>query len=134
MNEHDPNAKQHAINELTTPATILLIVAGLWVAMNFVGLFASPLAFLNENVRSDVEQMGDFVGNVMSSLFFIASSGFVAYGALKMRKASSYGLSMAAAIVACVPVITPCCCLGIPFGIWCLVVMNKPEVKAGFDA
>ena len=25
-----------------------------------------------------------------------------------------------------------CCLLGVPFGIWALVVLNKPEVKAQF--
>jgi len=40
---------------------------------------------------------------------------------------------MAAAIVACVPFCSPCVVLGIPFGIWALVVMAKPEVRAAFQ-
>jgi hypothetical protein len=42
-----------------------------------------------------------------------------------------FGLVMAAVIVAMLP--CQCCCLlGLPFGIWALVVLNKPEVKSQF--
>jgi hypothetical protein len=39
---------------------------------------------------------------------------------------------MAASIIAIIPCFGPCCCLGIPVGIWALVVINKPEVKSAF--
>jgi hypothetical protein len=39
---------------------------------------------------------------------------------------------MTAAILALVPCTSPCCLAGIPAGIWALVVLAKPEVKAGF--
>jgi hypothetical protein len=31
-----------------------------------------------------------------------------------------------------VPCISPCCLVGLPIGIWALVVLNKPEVKSSF--
>ena len=31
-----------------------------------------------------------------------------------------------------VPCISPCCLVGLPIGIWALVVLNKPEVKGSF--
>ena len=31
-----------------------------------------------------------------------------------------------------VPCISPCCLLGLPFGIWALSVLNKPHVQAAF--
>jgi hypothetical protein len=38
---------------------------------------------------------------------------------------------MVASVVAMLP--CQCCCLfGLPFGIWALVVLNKPEVKSHF--
>jgi hypothetical protein len=27
----------------------------------------------------------------------------------------------------------PCCIVGIPFGIWAIVVLSKPEVKRAFE-
>jgi hypothetical protein len=49
-----------------------------------------------------------------------------------MQSLRSYGFAFAAAILAMIPCLTPCCVLGLPFGIWALVVLNKPEVKSQF--
>lgn len=64
------------------------------------------------------------IGILMSILIFI--------GALKMKQLSNYGLAMTASIVAMIPCISPCCLLGLPIGIWALVVLSKPEVKSAF--
>ncbi|MCP3098175.1 hypothetical protein LZ198_04695 [Myxococcus sp. K15C18031901] len=53
-------------------------------------------------------------------------------GALKMKSLQSYGMAMTGAIAALVPCCGPCYCLGLPLGIWALVVLSKPEVKARF--
>jgi len=53
-------------------------------------------------------------------------------GAVKMMNLSSYGLAMTAAIAAITPCFYPCCVLGIPFGIWALVVLCDKNVKAAF--
>ena len=55
-------------------------------------------------------------------------------GGFAMRSLGSYGLSMTGAIVSIVPIVTGCCCTGCPFGLWALVVLVRPEVKAGFAA
>jgi hypothetical protein len=31
-----------------------------------------------------------------------------------------------------IPYISPCCCLGLPIGIWALVVLNNEQVKSSF--
>jgi hypothetical protein len=55
-----------------------------------------------------------------------------AIGAWKMKNVQSYGLSMAACIMSCIPCYNSCCLLGIPFGIWGIVVLLNPEVKDAF--
>ena len=55
-------------------------------------------------------------------------------GGISMRRLSSYGLSIAGSIAALIPFGTGCCVTGIPFGIWGLVVLTRPEVKTGFVA
>ena len=55
-------------------------------------------------------------------------------GGLYMRRASGYPLAVTAAILSLVPLATGCCVTGLPFGIWALVVLARPEVKAGFLA
>ena len=52
-------------------------------------------------------------------------------GGMKMRRLSGYGLCVAGAIAAIVP-LSGCCLLTTPIGIWALVVLLNPVVKAGF--
>ena len=56
----------------------------------------------------------------------------VLIGAMKMKKLESYAFAMVAAILAMVPCFWPCCVLGLPFGIWALVVLSDGSVKAAF--
>jgi hypothetical protein len=50
-----------------------------------------------------------------------------------MRKLRSYGLVLVAAVLAVVPC-TFAWIIGLPMGIWALVVLMDPEVKAGFES
>jgi hypothetical protein len=54
-------------------------------------------------------------------------------GAFQMMKLRNYGFAIAAAIIACIPCYGSCCCVGLPFGIWSLVLLNRPEVKSAFQ-
>jgi len=56
----------------------------------------------------------------------------VIYGAVQMMGGRKYGLSKAAAIVSILPLTSCCFLVGIPIGIWALVVLGKPDVKAFF--
>jgi hypothetical protein len=70
---------------------------------------------------------------IINSLFALAMSILVLFGAAKMQSLRSFEFAFAAAILAMIPCLTPCCVLGLPFGIWALVVLNKPEVKSQFS-
>jgi hypothetical protein len=69
---------------------------------------------------------------IINSLFALAMSVLVLIGAMKMQSLRSFEFAFAATILAMIPCLTPCCALGLPFGIWALVVLNKPEVKSHF--
>jgi hypothetical protein len=56
----------------------------------------------------------------------------VIVGALKMKKLQGHTFAMVAAVLAILPC-NGCCFLGIFAGIWCLIVLMKPEVKASFS-
>ncbi|MEY2428203.1 MAG: hypothetical protein QOJ40_1088, partial [Verrucomicrobiota bacterium] len=68
----------------------------------------------------------------VSSIIGIAVSGLILFGGLKMKKLESHGLAMGASIIAMIPCISPCCLVGLPIGIWAVVVLSKPEVKGAF--
>ena len=57
---------------------------------------------------------------------------FVVYASLQMMKLRAWGVSLAGAIVAMLPLMWPCCLLGLPFGIWAIVVLVSADVKAAF--
>ncbi len=65
-----------------------------------------------------------FLGTLISPL--------VIYGGARMFAAKSYAMAGLAAILALIPVTSCCFVLGIPVGIWSLIVMRRPEVKAAF--
>lgn len=53
-------------------------------------------------------------------------------GATRMMSLRSYPLAVVAAILCMVPTISPCCCLGLIFGIWSLVVLLDRTVRESF--
>ena len=69
---------------------------------------------------------------ILQSVVGLAMSGLIVFGGLKMMKLQSYGLCMAAAVLSFIPFLSPCCLLGLVFGIWSLVVLNNAEIKAAF--
>jgi hypothetical protein len=70
--------------------------------------------------------------NIVLSSIGIIMSIIVLMGAIKMKGLENYGFAMAASIIALIPCTSPCCFLGLPFGIWALVVLCDPVVKASF--
>lgn len=62
------------------------------------------------------------------------ASLLAAVGGFAMRSLGNYGLSITGAVVSIIPCLTGCCCTGLPFGVWALVVLVRPEVKAGYAA
>ena len=56
----------------------------------------------------------------------------VIFGALRMKNLRSYGLALSSAILGMIPCISPCCLIGLPIGVWAIVVLMNPVVKQGF--
>ncbi|SRR6266540_4509823 len=123
------------------PAVYLIVVSGLSVALcalylilHLVGsTFARPQSTGNPEVDRVLELFSGGLG-VAYYLLGIAINGFIILGSCRMLKLRNYGLCMAAGIAALVPCVTLCCCLGLPGGIWALVVLSRPEVKAAFES
>ena len=64
----------------------------------------------------------------------MVASLLVILGGIRMRALRSYGLAMTGAVLSIVPCVTcaGCCGLGQGVGLWALIVLLKPEVKALF--
>jgi hypothetical protein len=77
-----------------------------------------------------MSMMGGGIG-IVAALVSLALYGFVTWGSLQMKQLRGWNLSMAATICAMLP--CSCCCIvGLPIGIWSLVILLKPEVKSAF--
>jgi predicted lysophospholipase L1 biosynthesis ABC-type transport system permease subunit len=112
-----------------------LIVTGalglMWSGVNIVGnlmimgvnaprLNNDPPAILSGGIGVAAGIVGLIVGIV------------IILGALKMKRLESYAFAMTVAILAMIPCISPCCVLGLPIGIWAVVVLSDGYVKEAF--
>ncbi len=136
----DPNARIRAQQLVAGPAIALMVTAGLGLLIHLFGLVqilfgmggTPDLPGLDPDVVRMIRMFTHGPIAVASNGLGIAVSIFILLGAIRMQKLTSHGLALAVAIVAMIPCFSPCCFLGLPFGIWALVVLSKPEVKSQF--
>lgn len=106
------------------------IISLLGLILNVIG--TSVLPFVEDSLDERYMELWEGAAGIASSFIGVAVAVFIIYAALKMKELSQYGLCMAASILAIIPCISPCCIIGLPIGIWCIVVLTRPEVKAAF--
>jgi hypothetical protein len=118
------------------PAIGLIVTAILGVLIQIFSLIVNlaGASFLASSQMPREAWANMFSGTigVILNIIGILVSVVILLGAIKMRKLESYGLAMAASIIAMIPCISPCCFIGLPIGIWAVVVLSKPEVKSTF--
>ncbi len=85
-------------------------------------------ALADEDAADALGGIGVLMGLTVIGLLI---SAFVTYAGLQMRQLRSWGAVMAGAILAMLPC-GPCCLLGLPMGIWAILVLIDEEVKAAF--
>lgn len=123
--------------QVSGPAIGLLITGIIGAFFAALGLIAGILGMgIAPFIRDELpERYADFWEGSMgatSSIIGLAVAAFIIFAALKMKELTQWELSIAAGIVAMIPCVSPCCILGLPVGIWALVVLLRPEVKAAF--
>lgn len=137
----DSGAHARAKDAVSGPAIGLMVTAGLGVAGSLVGLIltlarwsaAPEMPGMDPQIAHMIQVFAYGPLGIVTKIVGLALSLFVLYGAMKMQKLAGYGFALAAAIVALIPCFSPCCLIGLPIGIWALVVLNKPEVKSQFE-
>jgi hypothetical protein len=123
----DPDFADVIRRRVSRPGTALLIMGSIYsvfpaIYLGRVLLFANRFAN-----RLPVEDI-----LVVAAFFFTAI--LIAVGGAKMAFMESYSMARIGAALACIPLISPFVVWGIPFGIWALIVLNDPKVKAAFEA
>jgi hypothetical protein len=118
--------------KVTAILGLVLVVVGLVInVLMLSGIHIGPQQIYDPQMQKLFNTLGGGLGIVQDIIGGIVGV-IVLIGAAKMQKLQSYQFALTASIVAMVPCISPCCVFGLPFGIWALVVLNKPEVKSQF--
>lgn len=129
-----------AAQQVQGPAMGLMIVAGIGIVlglfslvMNVAGVGMGALGDVGGGGPADqyMQYMSGGIG-IVFNILSLAISGFILWAAMQMRQLRNWTMSAAASVVAMIPCIGPCCLIGIPVGIWALIVLMKPEVKSAF--
>ncbi len=131
-----PGSAAMAASRVAGPAIALIVIGGLGVAAQLVGLIGNLVQVGGVMPGGGPNQMPVFFSGgvaVASAIISVVLYIVVIVGAVKMKNLESYGFAMAASIIAMLPC-SCCCLLGLPFGIWSLVVLSDAGVKAAFRA
>jgi len=119
---------------LQVTAIVGLVLVALGFVLNLLTLGGMSMGMQEINdpeIRKLFGTLGGGLGIVQDVIGAVVGI-IVLIGASKMKRLESFQYAMTASIVAMIPCISPCCVFGLPFGIWALVVLNKPEVKSQF--
>lgn len=141
-----PNAK----NKLMIPAIALIILGVLSVANAIVGSLMSGAyrenlhqqlrkIEQNQNISADQKKVyknaltayGQYLP-IFNGISAVCGA-VIAIGGYQMLTLSARTLCYFAAILSILPFANCCCCLGMVFGVWAIIVMNLPDVQAGFS-
>jgi hypothetical protein len=105
-----------------------VVILGIGVAMAHNGYDFSQAPTMNPAV---LEVLKGKIGLIMCAVG-LPGSAFILFGAIQARKLKNYGVCFAASIVAMVPYVSFCFYIGLPLGIWALVVFCRADVKSCF--
>jgi len=137
-------ARDAALQKIKAPAVAMIVLAILNIVLSLWNLI--KLIFFPPNLNQELAKYPQFQDpqiqhmlqmfygpiGIGSAIFTLVMGIVILFGAVQMRKLENYVFALVAAILAILPCVSACCILGLPFGIWALVVMNKPEVKSQF--
>lgn len=134
-----------ALQKVKAPAMVLMISAIAFTVIGLILFFAAPqmMSGVVKQIQDMQAKQGQPVTEIPTGhtafdyimlLVGLVVAGVIVYGALQMQQLKSYPLALAASILSMIPFISPCCCIGLPVGIWALVVLLKPEVKSAFTS
>jgi serine/threonine protein kinase/protein involved in polysaccharide export with SLBB domain len=118
---------EQARQQVRGPAIGLLVTGILnWVVLVPVLAILVPVLMASKRVTSSADSLLIFV----PVLLIIAASVLLIVAALKMKRLQGHGLAVAASILAMI--VSPSNLIGLPIGIWALVVLTQRDVRAAF--
>ena len=127
-------------DKLKKPAIGLIIVGvlnGIVGILSLISVILHLAGILQMQIpMNEIERAGYNFGLAMNAGIAILSilvAPLIIFGAVKMLKSTSFKWSKTSAILAMIPLVSCCFVVGIPIGIWSLIVLHRPDVKAFFN-
>lgn len=125
------------------PSIGLIVLGILGAVLGVLGLFTGGLdpEMLEEmdlppeqrDLMLKLFQSGGALGTAMS-VVGIGISVFIAWAGFQMMKLKAWTAAVVANVLIMIPCVTSCCCvIGIPMGVWGLVVLFNKDVKNAFE-
>ena len=118
---------------LLPPAICLMITGFLGAGINlfqFIIALVDPQVLQNNNIFGGADAP-PWLSALFGLIFTLLALGTIAGSASMMAK-KYYFLSMAGTILAMINIGNCCCAIGLPFGIWGLIMLCLPDVKDAY--
>lgn len=134
----DPSA---ALAKVRPPAIAVIVAMAISMLLQLVSIarnalgMALPVAAADPNDPAAIPAWANAVGGgvgIVISIIGLIAGALVIYCMTRMMRLEQYALAVTGAVIAMVPCVSPCCVLGLPFGIWALVILLQEDVKAAF--
>ncbi len=108
-------------NPLRAPAIALLMMA----TPSLAGILIGPVVS-----APDVERLS--WNTLALYTIFAAWQVAIILGSINMLRMKGYQLAFVGAVAACIPILAPCICITLPFGIWAVFELRTVQVRARF--
>lgn len=129
-------------SDVAGPAVGLIITAVLGAIFPIFGLLINALgaglgAIAAEGSEQQIVNLISMGVGIFPAAAAIVMAAFIIYAALEMKKLRQWGLAVAASTLTTVFslffCLNPCCVVGLPIGIWSLVILMRDDVRAAFQ-
>jgi len=131
-----PGLRPRVEGIVRAPAIVLLVVSMLGLAAStFNVIFAFQDPMIDPNAPPVVQELQKGAVGPQAAIvqgLFVLLNLFIIAGCVQMMRLQTWGLALAACIAAMVNVGTFCCVLGLPIGIWGIVILVREDVKMAF--
>jgi hypothetical protein len=119
---------QDAETAVLAPAIAMMVLGGFDIVLMILNGFFIMRDMAAAGPNGDPAYLiGEVIGGGLGLIFAI----LILTGGIRMKQLQSHSLAVTAAVIALLPC-GNCCIIGLPIGIWALVVLNRPEVKEAF--
>lgn len=136
----DDGDPRNAVQDVSAPATALKVLGWMGLGLSALGVllwvfiltWAANDPQAKKNMGKDDEIFVEGAVYITQGVVAGIVSIVILIGAGKMSRLENRSWAMTAAVLGSIPCISPCCLLGLPFGIWAIAVLNRPSVQAAF--